>query len=106
MALYLFLCDFLQIQSPGWTASITILLFAIIAGVLIHEIGHLIAGNMAGFEFYMLSIGPLKIQKYGDKISPGINKHLNLGGGLTLMLPRESAPDDSKMFWFIAGGHL
>ncbi|REL38441.1 hypothetical protein DYD21_00365 [Rhodohalobacter sp. SW132] len=104
MALYFYLRDLLQIQSVSWPEVIIILIAAIFIVVLVHEIGHFIAGKMVGFSFYMLTVGPFKIQKIGDKIRPGINKHLNTGGGLTLMVPRQSSPENSKMYWYIAGG--
>jgi len=106
VGLYLYLRELLQIQQPGWITSIVIFLLAFFIVVLIHETGHLIAGKAVGFSFYMITVGPFKIQKFGTHLRPGINKHLNISGGLTLMLPQESDPDDSKMYWYIAGGPL
>lgn len=105
-ALYLYLRDLLQIPQPGWIAAILTLFLAVFVVILAHELGHLIAGRAVGFTFYMLTVGPFKIQKTGGKVRPGINRHLNPGGGLTLMMPPEPDPELSKLFWFIAGGPI
>ena len=106
MLLYLLGRDMLMIQPPGWIAAISTVGLVIFIVILVHELGHLIAGNAVGFRFLMLSVGPFKVQKIGDSIRPGINKHLNRGGGLTLMIPECLEPENSKMFWFIAAGPL
>ena len=104
MILYLSTRDLLGIEPPGWIAAILVFAAALIVSITIHEIGHLIAGKAVGFKFYMLTVGPFKIQRKGDRLSTGINKHLNIGGGLTLMLPKTEQYEDSHMFWFILGG--
>lgn len=106
MLLYLIGRDMLMIQPPGWITAISTMVLVIFVAILIHELGHLLAGNAVGFKFLMLSVGPFKVQKTGDKIRPGINKHLNRSGGLTLMIPECLEPENSKMFWFIAAGPL
>lgn len=106
MILYLLWRDSLMISPPGWIAAISSILLILFIIILVHELGHLIAGFAVGLKFLMISVGPFKIQKTGESIRPGINRHLNAGGGLTLMIPEHNDPDNSKMFWFIAAGPL
>lgn len=95
-----------MISPPGWIAAISSILLILFIIILVHELGHLIAGFAVGLKFLMISVGPFKIQKTGESIRPGINRHLNASGGLTLMIPEHNDPDKSKMFWFIAAGPL
>jgi len=106
MLIYLKGREMLMIEAPGWIAAISTLLVVIFLTVLIHELGHLIAGKAAGFRFLMISVGPFKVQKSGETIRPGLNKHLNTSGGLTLMIPERLDPENSKMIWFIAAGPI
>ena len=106
MALYLFTRDLLGIEPHGWIAAILAFAAALIVSITIHEMGHLIAGKAVGFKFYMLTVGPFKIQRKGDRLQAGINKHLNIGGGLTIMMPETELYQDSDMVWFILGGPL
>ena len=52
----------------------------------------------------MLTVGPHKFQRKGDIIEAGLNKHLNISAGLTIMIPKTEHYEDSNMFWFILGG--
>ena len=106
MAIYMLLGDMLGIEAPGWFSIIAVVIVALIITVTIHEIGHLIAGKAVDFKFYMLTVGPFKIQRKGDRLQAGLNRHLNIGGGLTIMMPETEQYQDSDMFWFILGGPL
>ena len=106
MAIYMLFGDMLGIEAPGWFSIIAVVTVALIITITIHEIGHLIAGKVVGFKFYMLTVGPFKIQRKGDRLQAGLNRHLNIGGGLTIMLPETEQYQDSDMFWFILGGPL
>ncbi|HKL15322.1 MAG TPA: site-2 protease family protein [Balneolaceae bacterium] len=106
MASYLLLRDYLGVEPPGWATAISVAIAALIISVAIHEVGHFIAGKVVGLKFIMLTVGPLKIQRRGSQTHIELNKHLNLGGGLTVMLPKTDRFNDSDMFWFIIGGPL
>jgi len=106
MVLYLFTRDLFGIEPPDWILAILSFSAALIISVTIHEIGHLMAGKAVGFRFFMLTVGPFKIQRKGNRLHAGINKHLNTGGGLTIMLPKTARYIDSDLFWFILGGPL
>ena len=106
MILYLSTRDLLGIEPPGWLLAITIFVSALIISVAVHELGHFAAGKAVGFKFFMLTVGPLKFQRKGDRIEAGLNKHLNISGGLTIMIPKTERYEDSDMFWFILGGLL
>jgi len=106
MFTYLTTRDLLGIVPPGWLTAILVVIAALIISVAVHEFGHFIAGKAVGFKFFMLTVGPIKFQRRGEHIRLEINKHLNTGGGLTIMLPETERYEDSDMFWFILGGPL
>lgn len=106
MVIYLSTRDLIGIVPPGWLTAIAVVIVALFISVVIHEIGHFLAGKAVGFKFFMLTVGPFKIQRKGDRLHAGMNKHLNTGGGLTIMLPKTERYEDSDMFWFILGGPI
>lgn len=92
---------------------------ALVGGVflvlLLHELGHLVAGVLGGFQFALLVIGPLRIAREDDgggprRIRVRLNRSLAEAGGLAATIPRDDALDGAslvrKFVWILAGGPI
>jgi len=56
-----------------------------------HELGHVIAGLLSGFRFYLLVVGPIGLKRNSDnKISFYIEKNTALWGGISGTLPQDN----------------
>lgn len=60
-----------------------------IISVLIHEMGHLLAGMINGWKFYLLIIGPVKIyrENINEKIKIKLEKNVAYWGGTAASIP-------------------
>lgn len=103
---YLYARDLIVLELPTWPVSILSMILAVTLSVFVHEAGHLIAGLTQKFRFLMFSVGPFKIDKMDGNLKPGINKNLNVAGGLTLMIPKSENYKRNELAWFIAGGPI
>jgi len=74
--------------------------------ILLHELGHLIAGIFCKFNFYFLSVGPVKVEKKQDGLTFSRHRFINVAGGLTLMIPDEKYNNKTRWLIFIAAGPL
>lgn len=74
--------------------------------VLVHELGHVIGGRLAGMRFVLLVAGPLKLMNPGGRLRLRLNTQLALAGGIALMLPRTPDRFREQMLWVVAGGPL
>jgi len=73
---------------------------AYVAVVLVHELGHALAGLLSDFRVPFLYIGPVRIEwpkQGGMRLTP--NRRLGLWGGAVLVLPRRH-PDRSGLRGF------
>jgi hypothetical protein len=72
--------------------------------VLFHELGHVAAGLLVGFEFRRVLVGPCTFTHEPTGYRLRFHGGRWFGGGLTLMVPR--SPDDlrQKFRLFVAGG--
>ncbi len=68
-------------------AGVPVLVFLL---VLLHELGHLAGGRLAGFRAYLLLVGPLRVERIRERWTVGLNARLATWGGLAA-----SAPDDA-----------
>lgn len=59
--------------------------------VLVHEVGHLTGGRLAGFRAYLLLVGPLRVERVRERWTVGLNPRIATWGGLAA-----SAPDDAR----------
>ena len=50
-------------------------------GILVHELGHVAGGKLAGFRFLLLLVGPLKLQRTPEGFRFGLNRSANVAGG-------------------------
>lgn len=73
-------------------------------GILVHELGHVAGGKLAGFRFLLLLAGPFKLQRTPDGLRLGLNFSANLAGGLACLLPEDDRNLTRRMAVFIAGG--
>lgn len=102
--LFIPLRESLSIASPSFPIFLLVFISAIFLSVLLHELGHMAAGKFAGYRFLILTVGPLMAEKRADSLRFGINRHLNVAGGLTLMMPDGNRFDNRELALFIAGG--
>lgn len=56
-----------------------------------HEFGHVVGGWAGGGRFLLWIVGPFKIQRSPAGVSVGLNRSLNLSGGLAACLPLDPA---------------
>jgi hypothetical protein len=74
--------------------------------IFLHELGHFIAGYLSGFNFFFLSVGPIKIEKKQTGLKLSRHRHVNVAGGLTLMIPQNEYRNRMKWIAFISSGPL
>lgn len=104
--LYLLVRDSFELVLPSWPVSILAVIAALFLSVFAHELGHLTAGIIHKFKFYMFTVGPFKVEKTDNGLRPGLNLNLNVAGGLALMVPTSKTFNRSEYAWFIAGGPI
>jgi len=73
-------------------------------GILMHELGHVAGGKLAGFRFLLLLVGPLKLQRTPTGLRFGLNRSASLAGGLACLVPEDDRNHTRRMALFIAGG--
>lgn len=75
--------------------------------ILIHELGHAVAGGIAGFRLQSLFIGPLWIFRRDRRLAVRFNSILQTWGGMAVSLPpRNTSRVLKKTAWMVAGGPL
>jgi hypothetical protein len=62
-----------------------VVLFGII---LVHELGHVVGGQLAGFRFQMLAAGPLRIARVRGRLRVGLNLNPGMMAGYAVSIPR------------------
>lgn len=77
---------------------------ATVLGILVHELGHVAGGKLAGFRFLLLLVGPFKLQRTPEGLRLGLNFSASLAGGLACLLPEDDRNLTRRMAVFIAGG--
>ncbi|HEX2167757.1 MAG TPA: hypothetical protein VHG09_11050, partial [Longimicrobiales bacterium] len=68
-------------------ASLLLALFVYLLCILIHEIGHLAAGALAGFRPLLLIAGPLRLERSNGRTAASLNRSVSLAGGLAICTP-------------------
>jgi hypothetical protein len=93
--------------SRGQVASLLALLpGAWLLAVLLHELGHVLAGQTQRFQFRWLAVGPLLWKREAGRLRFAWNKSLNLAGGMALCLPPNADDLRRRFMVFAAGGPL
>lgn len=80
--------------------------FWIVAGIALHELGHILGGLRAGFRFVLYTVGPFRIAREAGGVRVGLNRSINLAGGVALMVPPSGIATPRELAWFIAGGPI
>lgn len=91
----------IELKPKGATEKYIVLIgsfFAILIGLAIHELGHLITGLAQGFSFQLFVIGPLGIKREDEKIKVYFNKELGYYGGIAASTPVNDDPENAKKF--------
>lgn len=73
--------------------------------IVVHELGHVVAGWCAGYRFGFLIVGPLRFFSDDGRLRIGWNRNLGLWGGAAHMIPRPPVPA-SAVALYVAGGPL
>jgi hypothetical protein len=75
---------------------------------LLHELGHLAGGAAQSFRFELLVVGPLRIARDAttDRITVGLNRQLELAGGLAACAPTSAERLLHRLQWMVLGGPL
>lgn len=69
--------------------------FAVVVGVIIsahvvlviHELGHVVGGWLAGYRLRELTVGLVTVERRGERLRLGLNRRLRHYGGLVRMMP-------------------
>jgi hypothetical protein len=77
---------------------------ALYFGVLLHELGHLVAGRSAGFELRTLMVGAFLLTRDAQGWSVRFMPRRILGGGLTSMVPTSAERLVDRFIRFALGG--
>lgn len=66
--------------------------------IMVHELGHVVAGLVQGFRFELFVVGLLGVKRDEDKVRVYLNKNMGYYGGVASTLPVERSPDNLKKF--------
>ncbi|MBN2003663.1 MAG: M50 family metallopeptidase [Anaerolineae bacterium] len=94
------------ISPPGVFELILQLSAALLIAILVHELGHVIGGKLAGYSFIMLTVGPFKWVREQGQVRWRWNTALNTFGGLSLMIPPVAESEPRRMGRYILGGPI
>ncbi|HYW30564.1 MAG TPA: hypothetical protein VE869_03580 [Gemmatimonas sp.] len=88
--------------------NVLLLLLVWFVAVSVHELGHVVGGLSQGFRFALFIVGPLKVDRDSttDRIRVGLNRSLELAGGVAGCMPRTEEDLVAKMRWLVIGGPL
>lgn len=81
-------------------------LAAVLLVLLVHELGHLLAGRLVGFRAFLLIVGPMRLERQASGWSLQLNKSLGLAGGLAGSAPMDSKDLRRRTAIMVAGGPL
>lgn len=95
-----------QYDAPLWTPAQLLLLAPLLAAldVVVHELGHLGAGALAGLRFERFCAGPLLVRRLGDGWGVSFHPSLLLEGGFVSMLPQRLRGLRASLALMAAGG--
>jgi len=83
-----------------WKLSVDILL-ALYLAILVHELGHVIAGWAAGFKLRALAVGGFLVER---KARGWRLRLISFSGGFAGMSPRSTETLTQRYAWLVAGG--
>jgi hypothetical protein len=85
---------------------VVIALLAAFLAIVLHELGHLLGGRLAGFRFALLVVGPLRVSRSAEGLQWGWNTALGLAGGLAASLPTAGCNLRRGILLTVTGGPL
>lgn len=89
--------------------AVPLALLAVLLVLMAHEAGHVLGGWMGGLQLQFFAVGPLRIERRGERLFVGWNRDLNLWGGIAAVAPpagrtMTAASLRNKMVRVVAGG--
>jgi hypothetical protein len=78
----------------------------IFLAMALHEVGHVIGGLIAGFRFISLVAGPLRVIATARGMRVGLNRNLDLAGGMAATLPKDVRNLQPRLMVAVGGGPL
>ncbi len=96
----------IEFTVPAWYVLVPYLVFQGFLVILIHELGHVFGGLAARFRFVMMIAGPFKLTHEAGGLKLGLNRWLQMSGGLALCIPEKKLDTPGRFFMYIAGGPL
>jgi len=93
--------------SLGPVATVLFVLVVVAALSLVtlaHELGHVVGGWIAGYEFNLLIWGPFRLWREQERLHLGRNRSWSLAGGMALSVPRGAESDNRHAALMVAGG--
>lgn len=81
-------------------------LLAVFVGILCHEAGHLLAGQLSGLRFQTLAAGPLVVSRLSDGWRWQMVNSRGLWNGVTVMSPTKPSRLRSNAVFFVLGGPI
>ncbi len=92
-------------ELPDWgkvTLLVSAFLIAYLLVVVLHELGHMLAGIAQGFRFWLISVGPVGFRRdANDKIKGFVQWGRSGIGGMSITLPQQNDPQVAKKFMFM-----
>jgi hypothetical protein len=85
-------------------AAAVVMSFPLLVGV--HELGHLLGGMAAGFRPLLFMVGPLRVEREGERFRTKLSFKGALFGGLAACVPTDTRDLRRRTLWLIAGGPL
>jgi hypothetical protein len=84
-------------------AALPVIYLLSVAG---HELGHVLAGRLAGFRTLLFMVGPLRLERGPDGFRAGFNRDVLMAGGLAAMAPVGVHDLRRRAVVMVAGGPL
>ena len=85
-------------------AAALVVSFPLLVGV--HELGHLLGGMAAGFRPLLFMVGPLRVEREGERFRARLSLKGAMFGGLAACVPTDTHDLRRRTLWLIAGGPL
>jgi hypothetical protein len=78
----------------------------IYTAVVLHELGHVMGGLLAGSRFICLAAGPLRVVATANGMRIGWNRNLDLAGGMAATMPIDGGNLRLRLMAAVGGGPL
>jgi len=104
MGEFLELLEVLEVGPPRLLAYLVGLPVVLFLVLLVHELGHLAGGRLAGFRAYLLAVGPLAARRTEGGWRLGLSRSPGAWAGLAASAPQKTRDLRSRMGLYIAGG--